>query len=80
MLPHVVCGRRVLDKREEEGKTLQTLTYVSICSTLDRDLMDVEPNRQMTTIVQDFGDNCISSANTFNVIKFTETLLYIHTS
>lgn len=25
MLPHVVCGCRVLDKREEEGKTLQTL-------------------------------------------------------
>lgn len=28
VLPHVVCGCRVLDRREEEGKTLQTVIYL----------------------------------------------------
>lgn len=56
MLPHVVCGRRVLDRREEEGETLQTtvcVRHVLICSTLDRDLMDGEPNCTATKIIQD---------------------------
>lgn len=42
MLPHVVCGRRVLDEREEGGKALQTIcraTNVLIGSTFDRTLV-----------------------------------------
>lgn len=43
MLPHVVCGRRVLDERKEGGKALQTkccATNVLIGSTSDRTLVD----------------------------------------
>lgn len=44
VLPHVVCGCRVLDRREEEGETLQTLSV-----TFGAELLLVEPTTTTTT-------------------------------
>lgn len=54
VLPHVVCGRRVLDKRGEEGKTLQTTSTTS--PSRERDRFKHVGHKREIKIIQDLAE------------------------